>query len=506
MAQYVEYNGEVIEFPDNMSDSQIAAALKGPSKAAPSEAPTEAQKPSMASELGRQVGLTARAGITGAAALPAMVADPIANMVNLATGKQTMKPLSQAISGILDTLGLPKPQGKLEEAVQAGAGAMAGTGLQAAAAKGVPMLAGLAKELPKQFAASAAGGTAGQAAAQTVGEATQDPWASLAAGIVTGTLAGGLGGKAVDTANAAKGILTGTTKPTMTMDEIKTRAQQAYRVMEDQNVYVKKDSLNNKLFQNIEDRLGLDNFNPNLDTHKPIAQVLTQVKNMAADPFISFSKVEQMRSAVNDLRNSSDAATRRLAGSVVSEIDNYLSSLNPKDLLSLGGSPAEALNSVKQARKDWRNLSRAQTIEDALKSAQVSAERPTASESELIRTALLNLAKDKNKMRAFSESEQNAIKAVARGGSMDTLLTMMAKFNPERSQIVAGGALVGATTRPEIAIPVAAAGFTADKLQGFLRSRAGQQLVNQVASGTLQPIPSNMAWRGMLSGLTVTEP
>lgn len=35
MPQYIEFNGETIEFPDNMSDAQIAAALKGQSTPAP---------------------------------------------------------------------------------------------------------------------------------------------------------------------------------------------------------------------------------------------------------------------------------------------------------------------------------------------------------------------------------------------------------------------------------------------------------------------------------------
>jgi len=29
MPQYIEFNGETVEFPDDMSDAQIAAALKG---------------------------------------------------------------------------------------------------------------------------------------------------------------------------------------------------------------------------------------------------------------------------------------------------------------------------------------------------------------------------------------------------------------------------------------------------------------------------------------------
>ena len=45
MPQYIEVNGETVEFPDGMSDAQIAAALKG------QKTPTEAPKPSMGSEI-----------------------------------------------------------------------------------------------------------------------------------------------------------------------------------------------------------------------------------------------------------------------------------------------------------------------------------------------------------------------------------------------------------------------------------------------------------------------
>ena len=328
----------------------------------------------------------------------------------------------------------------------------------------------------------------------------------VAAGLLSGAVAGTLAGKTADTGKLLKGWMTGTTKPTLTMDEIRTRAQQAYRTMEDQNVYVNKNSLTNKLFTNIEDRLSNENFNPSVvDSHKPVAQVLAQFKEMAKDPFISFTKLEQMRASINELKNSGDAATRRLAGAAVSEFDNYLSSIGSKDVISIGGDTGKALASVKAARGDWRNLSRAQTIEDALKYADVSTDKPTASQSELVRNAMINLARDKNKMRAFTEGEQNAIRAVAKGGSFDTLLTVLGKFNPERSQLAAYSGIMGASTGPTtgaaIAVGLGAGGFAADKAQGFLRNRAGQQLVNQIASGTLKPIPENMAWRGMLSGL-----
>lgn len=477
------------------SQSQTPANPFADLTTSPAQPTQAAAKPSLGSEALRQLGLTARAGITGVASLPAMMAEPVAAAIGLPNQ-------AEALQGFLTKIGLPEPQGTLERSIQTGAGAIAGTGAQAAAAKGIPLLEGFTKDLTKQFVASGVGGATAQAAAEEVTGATKDPYAGLAAGLLSGALAGTVSGKTVDTGKLLKGWMTGTSKPTLTMDEIQTRAQQAYRTMEDQNVYVNKGSLTNKLFTNIEKRLSDENFNPAVvETHKPVAQVLNQFKDIAKDPFVSFTKLEQMRSSINELKNSGDAATRRLAGAAVSEFDNYLSSINNKDVISIGGDTGKALASVKAARSDWRNLSRAQTIEDALKYADVSADKPTASTSELVRNGMINLARDKNKMRAFSETEQNAIRAVAKGGSFDTLLTVLGKFNPERSQLAMGGVIAGATVRPEIAFPLAATGFGADKAQGFLRNRAGQQLVNKIASGTLQPVPQNMAWRGMLSGL-----
>lgn len=496
----VQMGDQVIAFPDTMSDDEISKILAGQN--APQAQQTAPQR-STAQELGRQVGLTVRGGLQGAADVAGLVLNPAANLVNLAAGKQVLQPFSEAASNLMTAAGLPQPETPLEKAVQTGVGAMSGTGAQAVIAKQTPVAAAFTKDLLKQFVAAGTGGTAGQAAGDYVTEVTNDPYAGFAAALVTGGLAGGLGGQAVDKVKAVKNYMTGQTPKTYSMEEIKNRAQASYRTMEDQQIYVKRDSLTNKLFNDIDARLADENFNPKIvDTHKPVAQVLNQIKDMSKDPFISFTKVEQMRSAMSELKRSGDTATKRLAGAVVAEMDNYLSSIGNKDVFSLQGNVKTALDNVKAARQDWRNLSRAETIEDALKYAEISADRPTASKSELIRTAMINLARDKRKMNIFSEAEQNAIRAVAKGGPLDTMFSMFAKFNPERNQIVAGGTLAGVMTKPEIALPVAAGGFLSDKALGAMRESAGQRLVNQVASGTLQPIPENMAWRGMLSGIS----
>lgn len=66
----------------------------------------------------RQLGLTARAAVTGAASLPAMLADVPAGLVNIAAGRQIFKPQTQALSETLSMMGLPEPKTSQERVVQ----------------------------------------------------------------------------------------------------------------------------------------------------------------------------------------------------------------------------------------------------------------------------------------------------------------------------------------------------------------------------------------------------
>lgn len=459
--------------------------------------PAQPQQRSVAQDLGRQAGLTARAAVTGLTAIPAMMADPVAAIVNQAAGRQVMVPPSQGIQNILTAVGLPQPQGGLERAVQTGAAAMAGLPPQVAAARATPSLAPLGQNLLQQTAAAGAGGTAAQAASDVVQEATENPIASVVAGLAAGTVAGGLGAKAATSAASKR-------EPLVTLDEIKRRAQQSYSRMEEQGVFLKPKSVLDQL-NRVEQELVKQNFNPKLDDHKPVAQVLEQVREMVGTQRVSFPKLEQIRSALTDLKNSNNPATRKYAGQAVSELDGYIANVSASDVLAGRGNVGTAIKSVQDARKDWRNLSRATILEDALNVAEARALDPKASEGELIRRQLINLASNKNKMRAFSEREQNAIKSVASGPVADPLLSLLARFNPERSQLVTAGTAFAAGTNPILAATVSGTGFAADKLQSALRGRAAERLVSDIAAGTLQPLPPNMAWRGLLSG-TMLQP
>lgn len=92
-------------------------------------------------ETARQLGLTARAGITGAAGLPLMAGDALNTLINLITGgvskvtganiPQLQMP-SQVLQRGMTQVGLPQPEAKAEKVVQDISSAIAGVGAPAA--------------------------------------------------------------------------------------------------------------------------------------------------------------------------------------------------------------------------------------------------------------------------------------------------------------------------------------------------------------------------------------
>jgi len=238
------------------------------------------------------------------------------------------------------------------------------------------------------------------------------------------------------------------------------------------------------------------------ETAKEVAATLNKYDSIVSGGNVSFNDVEQMRRLANGLKGSQEKNTRRLGNVMISTIDDYVATLSPKDVASGAGGIDEAVKTIMSARKDWRNLSRATTLQDILDISEIKAMSPNASESELIRKGFINLAASKEKMRLFNSDEQNAIKAVANGGPLDDLLSFAARFNPKRSQLVAGGVIGTGVTSPETlkyTIPAGAVGLGADVLQGALRKRAAERAISGLLTGTTPPPAPDYYTRGLLS-------
>lgn len=491
----IQVGNNVVAFPDSMSDDEIGNILSGKTQPTP-QAP---EQRSIVQDLARQVGLTGRAAVSGLASIPLAVGDAIAQAQNLAnqlTGREARVAIpSESFQSQLTQAGVPSPETRGERAAQAGAQAMMGT---AGLAKLAPNVPALAADMARQIPVSGVAGLVSQPTAEVIKDYTGSDLAATIAAIGAGTLSAGASGRAIGAAIKEN-------KPIFTMDEVKQRAARAYKVMDDSGVAIKPQSTLN-LIGDIRQSLDEARMIPGTDQAKTVNASLDQMQKIIGTERVSFTKLEKLRQIGNDLKGNSDKDVGRLGSIVVDNIDNYITKLNGKDLIAGQGELDTAVKNVMNARKDWRNASRAQVLEDALNVAEIKKEMPNASESELIRRGFVNIAANKQKMNLFSEQEQNIIKSVIKGGSLDPLLSFAAQFNPARSKLSAAAYGVAATQTPMSAAGLAGAGYTADTIQSVLRRRAAQQAANLIASGQALPSQPNLAYRGLFTtGLVPPE-
>lgn len=456
--------------------AEIASSMMNQTEeATPTEQPEES---SMLGELGRQVGLTARGAITGLTAIPGMVADAPVNIAN-ALGANLPLP-SEAQQQLMTRMGLPEPQNQLERAVQTGVGAMTGVGAEAALAKaaGSQALAPLTQQLGAQTAAAGVAAPVAQVVSEDVAQQTESPVASIAAGIAAGVLSGGA---------TAKALKLGQPVPkTVTIDDVRKQATEAYTEVKNAGITVKPLSALG-MVSKIRKDLSEFNFNPALPDHKPVDTLLKQYEMMIGQKRVKFDTLEQMRQAANQMKMSQDPVTKLLAGNVVNSIDNFMSGLKQTDVITGKENVGSALKTLSNARSKWKVASRAQILEDVLDVAEAKALDPKASESELIRRGLINLASNKKRMALFNTDEQKAIRQAANSGAKDALLSFVSRFNPQRSQLVAGGTVGAAFVDPFTAGLVSGTGFAADKMQQAMRTKQTQKLISDMLAGRVQP-------------------
>lgn len=173
-----------VDGPEGSTKEQALEQVKSKLGGASSK-PVEPPAPSSeergpVSEIARQVGLTARAGIQNAAAIPNMVGD--------ALGLQS----TEAVKNALTKLGLPLPETAIERIAQDVAGAMAGVGAVGKTAQmasptgpvGRAIAKGLGDNVGPQVASAAAGGAGVGITRESGGTQAEQLAAGIGAGIV----------------------------------------------------------------------------------------------------------------------------------------------------------------------------------------------------------------------------------------------------------------------------------------------------------------------------------
>jgi len=216
MPQYVEAFGQVVEFPDGMSEQEMAAALR---KGAFDVAKTRNN------DLASQAGLFARSGIKAAASLPAMFVDAVGGVANKAQdlalgegrGYRFQQQLPQ-LDRLLTQIGLPQPdtptQRIVSQGVETGLGALTGAGLANQAGK---VSTGTTREVFNRLGADplmqTVAGTGSGLAGQQAAENGAGFGGQMASSVLGGLGAAGTLGAARSGASALSNLITPKTAP-----------------------------------------------------------------------------------------------------------------------------------------------------------------------------------------------------------------------------------------------------------------------------------------------------
>jgi hypothetical protein len=161
-----------------------------------STSPPKETKRTFIDNLGRQLGLTVRAGVNGAASIPAMVSDAVTGPINAGldavAGKGNgfrFQQAGHALNDVMSAAGLPRPENGTERVVQdaassvAGAGSMLGAGKVLANSAG-PVSQGVGEMLTTGPALQMTSAAAGAGASGVTRESGGGAGAQVAAGLV----------------------------------------------------------------------------------------------------------------------------------------------------------------------------------------------------------------------------------------------------------------------------------------------------------------------------------
>lgn len=194
--------------------------------------------------------------------------------------------------------------------------------------------------------------------------------------------------------------------------------------------------------RNIKNDIGLKiDFDP--DVHGPAFTVRERLIREFDSGDIDFDRLLTLRELAGDVAGNSDRAISMRGVRMKNAIDDFVNSLGPDDILS--GDPVRAAQALASAREFWRDASVARTIEKEMELAANRAGQFSGSGYEnALRTQFRQLHARiiKGTERGFRPNEIEAIKSVANGTPFGNAMRWVGKAAP--TGIVSGSLAAGA--------------------------------------------------------------
>lgn len=392
--------------------------------------------------------------LIGSAAVP--ISDAVVQAYNALAGSNVRAP-SEVIKNFL---GGPKPETTSERILEVASGAFSPAGLESTAAglvKNVPGMLGRTGQVMSQAPLSQVI-TAPISAAVTQGvtEASDNPLLGIASGLATGTLTN---------------LRPNVRQQVATADQLAKRAQVNYDVL-DSSGYQLDPNVFKSHFTAVAPKLRTNQGYVEA-AYPKIKAALTE---LASDAPKDVAEITALRKIIGGAKRSADPQERLIASELMDEFDDFV--LNAPVAAIVGGDK-KAVEAWKNARQDYSRMKKGEIFTEIIENAELSQ----GDKGKAIASQLSSLAKNKTKIRLFSEDEQKLIKTAAKGSNFQSILRTLSSLAP-----MTPAAMIFTTINP-YGLYTAAGGLASKTAATGLQERKINRLANEMRSGTGAKLP-----------------
>jgi hypothetical protein len=426
--------------------------------------------------------------VLGSLAYPATDALVQAANVALPENMQLPMPSTEAMK-LLDRFGIgTPPETRGERMAQAGGEALVSTGAsvvpRAAGAKLPGATGALVEEIGKAPLAQMITAPISASGSLGVGEATGNPLAALLTGAAPGVAAG------------IRPRLRGTDATPESMD---ARISEAYGKARSAGVQVPIDDYANRGFQ-LDSKLRQAGWRPDSDSLKDITSMLENLKSQSGTK--DLQELMNIRAQIKSSASFKDPEAYRIMKIMLDDFDEYLDNIPSGQIQAVQGE--EGLKAWRMGRDLFNKQRKAEVFDDILNNMEFQNTKFTMSGAEnYLAGKLRNLVTNKDKMKLFTKGEQDAIKAAAKGGSVQNILRYIGKFAP--TGVIPALSGVGLTAVDPMFATIPAAGAAGRLGAEQLRIGDVQRLADMMRTGRPQPGVTSLMPTTFSRGLLSTE-
>lgn len=300
---------------------------------------------------------------------------------------------------------------------------------------------------------------------------------------LSGALAGGALGAGIGAAGSgvASGLskIAGAFKPKANVPDTASlwqKAEQAYEAADQAGVILRPESVS-RLQKGMEKALADFGWAPEITPG--VAGVLKNLERMSGEN-VTLKGLDTLRKTAGQLRAMKmDPTAQAVGGKLVQEIDDFLASVKPGDVLA--GDARQGVQSLMQARESWKRASKAEKIETAITEAADRAAK-TGSGGNLNNTTRQEIDKAMKRGR-WTPDEREALERVTKQGAIGDALRLAGKASPEGNGLSMMLHLGAAGASGGTSLPIAALGAAAKRLADNRTVTRANEALRLIQSG-----------------------